>query len=406
MNLRARTRAATQTQLQGESSPLSTPTRDRTRDKALLIGIEYRWHQGYDEVTALSNPHKDVQLLKTFLIEHEGYLEQNITVLVDGTEDQLMEPSRANILREIDSFVADMREGDRRVFFFGGHGTQLLNRTGSELDGKDEAILTSRHCGWPVDEKNKPLPNDTELLDVQLHSDHPHYQKLRGVIVDNELRKYLVNRLPAGSQLVAFFDTCHSATMLDLDSVTWKRRATNVVAVVPKGYKLIRNGIRSATFTQLSPAALVPKSIPGKKLLIRSLKRNQDLPPTPRSKSWVQKGVPNVSHGIEQPAVISFSSAEDDQSTWDTSVTMITVVIDYLKRDSAHERNRTPRDLELYLRGELEKSRIQSFRAKASLNPLKYTPARCQRLIVKLMKMQVPRANSLNVKDLKEPLRL
>ena len=98
MNIRARNKTVSQAQFQGESSSLPTPTRDRTRDKALLIGIEYRWHPGYDEVTALSNTHKDVRLLEKFLIEHEGYLPQNITVLVDGTDDQLMEPSRANIV--------------------------------------------------------------------------------------------------------------------------------------------------------------------------------------------------------------------------------------------------------------------------------------------------------------------
>jgi len=59
---------------------------------------------------------------------------------------------------------------------------QLVNTTGTEEDGMDEAIIA---C-------------DNNYL------------------IDNLLREKLVDPLPVGSTLIAIFDTCHSASLLDL----------------------------------------------------------------------------------------------------------------------------------------------------------------------------------------------
>ena len=37
------------------------------------------------------------------------------------------------------------------------------------------------------------------------------------MIIDNKLRKMLVDTLPIGAHLTAIFDSCHSGTLLDLD---------------------------------------------------------------------------------------------------------------------------------------------------------------------------------------------
>ena len=82
---------------------MAAPLRDRSQDKALLIGIEYRWpSNSVDDVSSLSNPHDDVDLLWRHLVGHEGYLPENITVLRDGPDvDPLMEPNRQNIVSSI-----------------------------------------------------------------------------------------------------------------------------------------------------------------------------------------------------------------------------------------------------------------------------------------------------------------
>ena len=60
----------------------STFLRDRRSDKALLIGLEYRLERNED-VSSITGVHDDVRKFKKHLISHEGYLPENITVLLD-----------------------------------------------------------------------------------------------------------------------------------------------------------------------------------------------------------------------------------------------------------------------------------------------------------------------------------
>lgn len=72
--------------------------RDRSRDKALLVGIQYN-NPASDEVTPLHYPHRDMKIFKRYLEEHEGYNADNIVVLMDReneSEDTL--PTKANIV--------------------------------------------------------------------------------------------------------------------------------------------------------------------------------------------------------------------------------------------------------------------------------------------------------------------
>ncbi|KAJ6487854.1 caspase domain-containing protein [Mycena sanguinolenta] len=154
--------------------------------KALLIGITYGSAAG---TTVLNGPHADVAVMKKLLLDRYDYAESDIVVLLDsedkgGSTVPVVQPTRVNILRAIDNLVRGARKGDRFFFHYCGHTTQVENRSNSEEDGMDECLV-------PVDgEANK--------------------------IVDNELRRHLVNSLPAGSSLVAVFDSCHSASLLDL----------------------------------------------------------------------------------------------------------------------------------------------------------------------------------------------
>lgn len=76
---------------------------DRSRDKALLIGIEY--NPAHDNVAPLRNPHRDVDLFREFLIQHEGYLPERVKVLKDDGKDLLTQPTKMNIVSRI-VFVA------------------------------------------------------------------------------------------------------------------------------------------------------------------------------------------------------------------------------------------------------------------------------------------------------------
>ena len=105
-------------------------------------------------------------------------------------EDQLNPhqiPTRRNILMAIQWLVSDLREGDANslVFMYSGHGDQVRDYQGEELDGKCETIL-------PLD------------------------FRAAGPILDKELHHLLIQPLPSGTRLHALVDACHSGTILDL----------------------------------------------------------------------------------------------------------------------------------------------------------------------------------------------
>lgn len=93
------------------------------------------------------------------------------------------EPTRANIL----AAIRWLRQGQQLWFSYSGHGHWRADRSSNsdEEDKRDETIV-------PVD-----------------------WQKA-GQIVDDELRRELVDSLADGAQLTAVFDCCHSGTVLDL----------------------------------------------------------------------------------------------------------------------------------------------------------------------------------------------
>ena len=77
--------------------PLPYPLdHDRSRDKALLIGIGY--NPAHHDVHALEHPHRDVDMFKEYLVEHEGYLPERVKVLKDDSKDPLLQPTRMNIV--------------------------------------------------------------------------------------------------------------------------------------------------------------------------------------------------------------------------------------------------------------------------------------------------------------------
>jgi hypothetical protein len=134
------------------------------KKKALLIGINY---ENNDEL-CLSGPHQDVVALKKLLQEIYEYEDENIVVMLDGKGHDSLEPTNVNILREINNLVCDAQPGDHFLFYYSGHSEQIINLDHTEEDDLDEVLV-------PCDQK---------------------------IIIDNQLRKCLVDPLPIGSSLV------------------------------------------------------------------------------------------------------------------------------------------------------------------------------------------------------------
>lgn len=324
---------------------------DRSRDKALLIGVQYDFPTR-NPVAPLSTPHRDVRLLKDFLVAHEGYLTQNIAVLMDDAKSDVR-PTKANIEAAIEAFVEDVQPGDRRVFFFAGHGYQIISRTGTEDDNKDEVILTDGHYGEPLNADKTPIDP------YKLGPDHPDRKKLEGIITDNFLREKLVDKLPPGARLVAIFDTCHSGTMLDLDyHWSWQhfrsrsrksgsgyemmssRRTTVSLYSVSRVFAFVRKIKRTATKAQ------TPVQVTGPPRGRSSAKWTPDdgLHEQQRSSSPVPVTMPELSeelssYGPVAANVLSISSAMDSQRAWGGKHTMLSVLLDILRESKEGQRS-------------------------------------------------------------------
>ncbi|KAK0445003.1 caspase domain-containing protein [Desarmillaria tabescens] len=328
--------------------------------KALLIGINYK--TGKDSGSGqyeLHTPHRDVYDMRDLLIKHYGYDDANITMLLDDGKSAEKQPTQSNIIREIKKLVKDAKSGDRFFFQYSGHVGQVENKNNSEEDGMDECLI-------PCDHNNEHNPR---------------------MITDNELRRHLVDTLPIGSSLVAVFDSCHSASLLDLDHFRCNRV---YVPWISKGRRRSdsiwnRNGMNLDINLQSRPLntdrtvrrqAMLNRSVYQTKRVSRKVVKSKktsigriadpnvdvhikatrrlsikstfekddrwlddtELSPIPRCDSpiaiWPCEGFCQPSDA-EFPRVISLGACKDDQLSWEDSrgASMTRALIEILKKD-------------------------------------------------------------------------
>eukprot|EP00092_Neocalanus_flemingeri_P086673 GFUD01109261.1.p1 GENE.GFUD01109261.1~~GFUD01109261.1.p1 ORF type:complete len:712 (-),score=118.39 GFUD01109261.1:758-2893(-) len=153
----------------------------RGNKKALLIGINYFGQGG--ELRGCIN---DVNNIKS-LVQSRGFSDDpsHMVILTDDQRDPRFQPTRENIIEGMLWLVSEAQPNDSLFFHYSGHGSQKMDQDSDEVDGSDETIV-------PLDYKSA------------------------GDIVDDEMNALLVQQLPRGARLTAIFDSCHSATALDL----------------------------------------------------------------------------------------------------------------------------------------------------------------------------------------------
>lgn len=116
-------------------------------DYALLVGINK--YPG----APLSGCVNDVLDMGNLLVEQYGFLRQNVRLLVD-------ERATTQAIRErIEWLVSELKSGDRLLFHFSGHGTQVATRNkDQEIDGLDEVI-----CPVDFDWSDERMIRDKEF---------------------------------------------------------------------------------------------------------------------------------------------------------------------------------------------------------------------------------------------------
>jgi hypothetical protein len=151
--------------------------------KCLLIGINYT-----GTGSKLNGCINDSENLKELLKKNRYFAENQITMMNDKKQGAL-KPTKANILRQFRELIkfANANKGKEvRLFVsYSGHGVGVKDHSNEESDGQDEALC-------PID-----------------------YERA-GFIIDDDIRRNFVNKLPSNVKLVMLVDACHSATMLDL----------------------------------------------------------------------------------------------------------------------------------------------------------------------------------------------
>ncbi|KAF8604156.1 hypothetical protein BDV93DRAFT_522624 [Ceratobasidium sp. AG-I] len=158
------------------------PSTEESNSRALLVGVRYATAGN----NALSTTYLDVNKVLCLIGKHD-YKDEDIRILLDDPclpDDR--QPSRQNVIEGFKWLTHNARPGDRRFFYFAGHGSQVVDEDGDEEDGYDETLVLCAQDGT--------------------------YENL----VDDHIREEMVDKMPAGSRLMATVDSCCSGSILDL----------------------------------------------------------------------------------------------------------------------------------------------------------------------------------------------
>lgn len=172
----------------------------------LIIAIgDYPTKTGWSTISSVN----DVPLIKQALLA-QGFTEKNISILSDA------EATKVGIIKAIEELKSKIKAGDVVVIHYSGHGQQIFDDNGDEIDGKDEALVP--YDAWVKYTFN--YKGENHLRDDEL-----------GNIIAN-----FRNTLGSKGQLLFILDSCHSG------STTRGRKARGGKATfAPDDWKPIEN---------------------------------------------------------------------------------------------------------------------------------------------------------------------
>ncbi len=146
---------------------------------ALLIGCNYTKTPQY----RLNGCIYDVVEMKKILIDVFKYNENNIILLSDDTTD----PNTDNIINNLIKLVKLSNNAGEIYLHYSGHGTQVVDKSNDETDGKDEGIC-------PTDFPTK------------------------GILTDDLMYNLFFSKVNPNCRVICVFDSCSSASVSDLEN--------------------------------------------------------------------------------------------------------------------------------------------------------------------------------------------
>nr|GEV56024.1 hypothetical protein [Tanacetum cinerariifolium] len=150
------------------------------RKRAVLCGVTYNGHRKKLEASV-----QNVWSMQWLLVNKLGFPNDSIFILTEEELDRSKIPTKRNIQGALQWLVGGCQSGDSLMFYYSGHGCQVPDEDGDEIDGYDEALC-------PLD------------------------YKVAGLLLDDEINSTIVAPLPHGVTLHSVIDTCFSGTLLDL----------------------------------------------------------------------------------------------------------------------------------------------------------------------------------------------
>lgn len=150
--------------------------------RALIIAVgDYPENSGWGAISSVN----DVPLIKNSLLIN-GFLEQDIMILLDA------KATKQGILDALEQLQSKIVKGDIVVIHYSGHGQQIFDDNGDEIDNKDEALV----------------PYDAFVRYSATYKGENHLRDdTIGTIVTN-----FRNKLGKSGQLLVLLDSCHSGS--------------------------------------------------------------------------------------------------------------------------------------------------------------------------------------------------
>ena len=161
------------------------PENTFARKRALIVGVS-NYAPGTDWSSL--NAHNDIVAVKDALL-FQGFAAADIVVLEDAAA------TRDGIIAALNQLHTSSAPGDLVYFHFSGHGQQMWDASGDEIDGYDESIVP---------------------YDAQSYYNSTGYKGEKH-ISDEELGSYFLKirkKLATKGQLILLLDFCHSGTGL------------------------------------------------------------------------------------------------------------------------------------------------------------------------------------------------
>jgi hypothetical protein len=163
--------------------------------KALLVGVE---HHCDDPANHLPGVTADVQLLSEVLSSKAGFSRENQKILLDR------QATKKNVVKTFEDWLINgTRPGDTVLFYFSGHGTQIWDENGHEIqDGKAKILICydTRLVGPEVERSfRNRLSKANDIKDTV------------NALLGDELHK-LLSQLKDRT-VIFVSDSCHSGTV-------------------------------------------------------------------------------------------------------------------------------------------------------------------------------------------------